>query len=80
MNISADKPWSITMKVALASLSLMGALIVVGSIYVAIQTWKADGAVEREDIIRLLLGGMWTGLTIGLLKHPEWKQYLAEKF
>lgn len=68
------------MKVALATLSVMGVLVSVGSIYVVIDTWKADGAVEQAVIIRLLLGGIWTGLTIGLLKHPEWKQYLAEKF
>jgi hypothetical protein len=68
------------MKVALVALSVIGALMLLGSVGVVIHTWKTDGAVELAVVIRALAGGVWTVFTVLLLKHPEWKHYLAERF
>lgn len=80
MNLSADKPWSTAMKVALVTLSVAGALVFVGSVEAAIHAWKTDGAVDTSFLVRALSGGVWAVFTLLLVRHPEWKRYLAEKF
>jgi hypothetical protein len=80
MNVQADKPWSTAMKVALVALSVIGALVFLGSVGVVVHTWKTGGAVELAVVIRALAGGVWAVFSLFLLKHPEWKRYLAQRF
>ena len=79
MNISADKPWSTTMRVALVVLSALGVLVFVGSSLAAIHMMHSDGTVEASFIVGAIAGGVWSVFAFLLLRHPEWKRYLLEK-
>jgi hypothetical protein len=80
MNISAHKPWSTAMKAAMVALSVIGASVFVCSVGVVVHAWKMHGAVEVAVAVRALAGGVWAVFTLLVLKHPEWKRYLSEKF
>jgi len=78
MNISPDMPWSTTMKVALVALSVIGALVFVGSAGAIVHMLKNGGAIEAGFGVRMIAGAVWAVFTFLLMKHPEWKRHLNQ--